>query len=125
MKITRFEDIDSWREGRILSNLIYQSTGKGKFRLDFGLRDQICRAVVSVTSNIAEGFEAQTNSEFICFLTFARRSCSEVKSQLYVALDNEYISEIQFVQMYDKATEVSKLINGFIRYLKTDRYRKQ
>ena len=124
MKITRFEDIDSWKEGRTLSKLVYQLASKGKFKSDFGLRDQICRAVVSVTSNIAEGIESQTNSEFIRFLTYSRRSCSEVKSQFYVALDNEYITEVQFNQMYDKATEVSKLLNGFIRYLANNRSRK-
>ena len=124
MKITRFEDIESWREGRILAKMIYDISGKGKFRSDLGLRDQIRRAAVSVISNVAEGFESQSNSEFIRFLIYSRRSASELQSQLYIALDNDYISQVQFAGIYEKATVVSKLINGFIRYLEQNKPRK-
>ena len=104
MIITRFEDIESWKAGRILVRRVYELSRKGKFRSDFGLRDQICRAVVSITSNIAEGFESQSNAEFIRFLIYSRRSASEVKSLLYVALDNEYISNREFDKIYERAT---------------------
>ena len=124
MKIRRFEDIESWKEGRVLAKQIYHCSRNGKFKSDFALRDQICRAVVSITSNIAEGFESQSNTEFIRFLIYSRRSTSEVKSQLYIALDNEYISELQFNDMYEKATLISKLLNGLISYLTKNRSRK-
>ncbi len=117
MKITRFEDIESWKEGRILARQIYQLTKKGKFKSDYGLCDQICRAVISITSNIAEGFDSQSSTEFIRFLIYARRSTSEVKSQCYLALDNGYISQLEFDELYKEATLISKLINGFIAYL--------
>ncbi len=120
MKIMRFEDIESWKEGRDLTKLLYRVTGKGKFKTDFGLKDQICRASVSVISNIAEGFESHTSAEFVRFLVYSRRSASEVKSQLYVALDNGYITTEEFEVLYGKATLVSKLINGFIKYLKAN-----
>lgn len=125
MKITRFEDIESWKEGRLLAQLVYKVARKGKFKSDFALRDQICRAVVSITSNIAEGFESQSNTEFIRFLIYARRSSSEVKSQLYIALDNEYITQKEFDEIYEKATLTAKLINGFITYLRTTKRTKQ
>ena len=124
MKIMRFEDIESWKEGRILVRRVYELSKKGKCSVDFGLRDQICRAVVSIPSNIAEGFESQSNAEFICFLIYSRRSASEVKSLLYVALDNEYLSNSEFDEIYERATLASKLINGFINYLEKNRLRK-
>lgn len=124
MVIKRFEDIDSWKEGRILAAKIYAMSRKGQFKSGFGLRDQICRAAVSITSNIAEGFESQSNFEFIKFLTYSRRSAAEVKSQLYIALDNGYTSKQEFNELYDEASQVSKLLTGFINYLKNNKSRK-
>jgi len=84
---------------------------------DYGLRDQTCRAAISVTANIAEGFDSQSDIEFVRFLNYARRSASEIQSHLYVALDQKYITQKQFDEIYQKAVETKNLISGFIRYL--------
>ncbi len=93
MKITRFEDIESWQMARELTRLVYNIVKSQKFSKDFGLKDQICRASVSVMSNIAEGFNSGSRAEFARFLAYAQRSCSEIQSQLYVALDQNYITK--------------------------------
>ncbi len=116
--IQRFEDIQSWQKARILSNQVYDLTDEGKFSSDFELRNQIRRAAGSVMHNIAEGFDAGYDPEFIRFLKTARRSASEVQSQLYLSLDRSYISEDDLRNIYDNATETKKLINGLITYLK-------
>ena len=99
-------------------------TSKGKFKTDFGLKDQIQRAAVSIISNIAEGFDSQSNLEFQKFLIYFCRSVSEVKTQLYVASDLKYISEKDFENMFSKTNKVGKLVNGFIRYLATTKNKK-
>lgn len=96
MKITRFEDIDAWKLGRQLTQMVYGVTSKGSFSHDFGLKDQIQRASGSVMHNVAEGFDGGSNKEFIKFLRYSQRSCSEVQSELYVALDQDYITSKQF-----------------------------
>ena len=116
-RIERFEEIKGWQSGRELCKVIYAVTNKGSFSRDFGLRDQIRRAAVSVVSNIAEGFEGQNNRSFIRYLYIAKASCGEVRSQAYVALDQDYISRQEFGAIYDKATETSRLLAGFIAYL--------
>lgn len=121
MKIERFEDIEAWKEARNLVNMIYDVSNEGLFSKDFSLRNQIRGASVSVMSNIAEGFDRGTNREFIQFLIVARASASEVKSQLYVALDGNYIHQNKFDKIYQQATKVISLIDGFIRYLKKPR----
>jgi four helix bundle protein len=121
MKIERFEDIDAWKEARKLVNMIYDISGEGQFSQDFSLRNQIRSASVSIMSNIAEGFERNSDKEFGQFLVIARASASEVKSQLYVALDRRYIKDSEFKAIYGQATKVISLINGFIRYLKKPR----
>ena len=120
MKIERFEDIDSWKAGRELTKTIYKLTSKSSFSKDFGLKDQIQRASVSITANIAEGFDSKSNKAFINFLNYSFRSASEVQSLLYAAFDLEYISNEEFDLTYSKCTEVKKLIGGFIRYLKNN-----
>lgn len=85
--ISRFEDIQAWQTARELTNLVYKQSEKGQFARDFGLRDQIRRATVSIMSNIAEGFESRTDIQFINYLGHARASAGEVRSQLYIALD--------------------------------------
>lgn len=119
MKITRFEDIEAWKEARKLVNKVYDLTDKKSFKKDFGLRDQIQRASVSCMSNVAEGFDGDTNQQFIQLLFYTRRSSSEVQSQLYVALDRKYINQDEFDVAYKQAQSVGKLTNGFIKYLKS------
>ncbi len=119
MKIKRFEDINSWSEARELTNRIYKATATTKFAKDFGLIDQIRRACVSIMANISEGFDSQSNDEFIRFLIYARRSCSEVQSHLYVALDQNYIKQDNFKDLFERTTNTAKLINGLITYLRS------
>ena len=118
MRIEKFEDIQGWQEARVLANLVYEATNVGAFAKDFGLRDQIREAAGSVMHNIAEGFDAGLDSEFIPFLKYARRSASEVQSELYLALDRCYLTHEQFQAMYEQATKTKKLINGFVGYLR-------
>ncbi len=122
-KLTRFEDIDAWKRARELVKRIYENTAQGAFSRDFGLRDQIRRAAVSVMSNIAEGFERGGNKEFQHFLSVAKGSAGEVKSQLYVALDTGYIDEKGFKHIYQLADETGRLIGGFMRYLSSSEHR--
>jgi four helix bundle protein len=117
----RFEDLIFWQKARTLTKYIYTSTGKGQFKTDYSLKEQIQRSSVSVMSNIAEGFGRGSNNEFVQFLFIAKGSLSEVKSQLYVALDLAYITETEFKKAYAIAEEITKLINAFIRCLKDDK----
>lgn len=117
MKIERFEDIESWKLARELTNDIYKSTKKDKFNKDYGLKDQIQRASASIMANIAEGFDSGSDKQFINFLNYAYRSSSEVQSFLYVALDQQYISDNDFNSLFSKYREIKKLIGGLIKYL--------
>jgi four helix bundle protein len=117
-KISNFEDLVAWKKARELTNLIYQFTRSGLFERDFALRDQIRRAAISVQSNIAEGFERDGNREFIQFLANAKGSCGEVRCQLQIASDQNYLTSEQFSKAYPLAVETSKVISGLIRYLK-------
>lgn len=116
--IERFEDIESWKKARIVVREVYRVSSIGEFARDYGLRDQIRRASVSIMSNIAEGFERDGNKEFINYLSIAKASCGEVRSQLYVVLDNGYISEADFRSIYVNLCEISRLINGLSITLK-------
>ncbi|GBD39710.1 hypothetical protein HRbin37_01996 [bacterium HR37] len=116
MGIERFEDIESWKEARELVREIYEVF---KNLRDYGFKDQIQRAAVSIMSNIAEGFDRGTNKEFIQFLVVARGSLSEVRSLLYTALDLNYIDERAFSELFQRCIKIANLINGFIRYLKS------
>jgi four helix bundle protein len=115
--IQRFEDIQAWQEARILVKMIYQLTNKDKFSKDYGMRDQIRRAAVSVMNNIAEGFDCESKVEFARFLGIARRSAVEVQSVLYAALDVEYIDQTEFDLHYEQARKAKALIGGFKRSL--------
>lgn len=118
MKIERFEDIKAWQESRDLVKRIYQNAKSDKdFNKDYKFREQITNAAVSIMSNIAEGFSRRSNKELIQFLFIAKGSCAEVQSQLYVALDQQYISELKFRELYAKTEEVAKILSGFISYL--------
>ncbi len=118
--IQRFEDIEAWRQARELTRQVYSSTNTGTFARDFGLRDQIQRASVSVMSNIAEGFERGGKVEFRRFLAMAKGSAGEVKTQLYVALDAGLIDQPTFADLYARSESVSNLIGGLMRYLARD-----
>ena len=100
---------------------IYEITDNCSFKKDFDLVRQIRRASISISSNIAEGFERNTDKEFVYFLYVAKASAGEVRSQLYLALDLEYISKLEFDELYFSVTEVSKLLSGFIKYLESSR----
>ena len=117
MRINNFEDIDSWKEARQLTNIIYSLTKKGNFNKDFGLKDQIRRAAVSIMSNIAEGFDSNSNKSFINFLNYSFRSTSEVQSILYVAIDQKYIDQKEFESLYENCNKIKSLIGGLKRYL--------
>ena len=111
-KIQKFEDLVAWQKGRELTREIYRVTRQGAFAKDYGLSGQIQRAAVSIMSNIAEGFERGNPREFHQFLSIAKASCAEVRSQLYVALDAGYLDETSFQQLIRSAKETGKVIGG-------------
>lgn len=111
-RIEKFEDLFAWQKARELTKSIYMLTKMGEFLKDFGLRDQIRRAAVSIMSNVAEGFERGGRSEFHQFLVIAKGSCAELRSQLYVAIDANYIDEITFQKLDALAKETSRLVGG-------------
>lgn len=113
----RFEDLKIWQKARVFSVLIFELTGTGPFGMDFDHRRQIRRSADSVMDNIAEGFGRGSKGEFIQFLGIAKGSLTEVKSQLYRALDRQYISTEIFEKVYADADELGKMIAGFISYL--------
>jgi four helix bundle protein len=117
MGIKRFEDIEGWQLARELTRQVYAVAMRGAFAKDFGLRDQITRASGSAMHNIAEGFDGGSNAEFVKFLRYSQRSCSEVQSQLYVALDQSYISQDQFDSIHEQAALTHAKVGGFIHYL--------
>lgn len=117
-KIKSFEDIAIWKDSGVLAFEVYQLTYKDNFSKDFSLKDQIRRSSSSVMDNVAEGFDRNGNKEFIHFLSIAKGSLSETKSQLYRALDLKYITKQEFDKCYDNATKIGKMIGGFIKYLK-------
>jgi four helix bundle protein len=121
MKIENFEEIEAWQLARELTRKVYQLTKKERFAKDWGLKDQIQKAAGSSMHNIAEGFDSEMNGEFIRFLRYAKRSCTEVQSELYVALDNEYITIDEFEDVYDLAGQTRATTRGFINYLRSSR----
>ena len=118
MQVKNFEDLEIWKDARLLTRGIYQLTRDSKFSKDFGLRDQIRRAAVSIMSNIAEGFERGGNQEFIQFLYVAKGSCGEVRSQLYVALDQNYVASNEVDELTKSFKRLSSMISNLITYLR-------
>ena len=110
--IGRFEDLIAWQKARELTREIYAITRQGAFAKDFGLSGQIQRACVSIMSNIAEGFERGGSGEFHHFVSIAKASCAEVRSQLYVALDVGYLNPELFTTLCTKAEELGRIIGG-------------
>jgi four helix bundle protein len=119
MQVKNFEDLEIWEDARALSRGIYQLTRDPKFSKDFGLRDQIRRAAVSIMSNIAEGFERGGNQEFVQYLYVAEGSCGEVRSQLYVALDQSYVTSQACDDASKSFRHLSIMISNLIDYLKS------
>jgi four helix bundle protein len=115
----RFEDLEVWQHAKDLTNLIYRFSSSGTFARDFGLRDQMRRAAVSVMSNIAEGFESQTQVLFIQFLSRAKGSAGELRAQLYIALEQEYITTDEFQAAFSLSETCSKQLASFVRYLES------
>ena len=115
----RFEDLDVWQRSKELTNLIYRYSTDGAFSRDFGLRDQMRRASVSIMSNIAEGFESQTQTMFIQYLSRAKGSAGEVRAQLYIAHDQGYLTEEEFASAFSLAEICSKQLAKFIQYLES------
>jgi len=118
MQVKNFEDLEIWKDARALTRGIYQLTRDPKFSKDFGLRDQIQRAAVSIMSNIAEGFERGGNQEFMQFLYVAKASCGEVRSHLYVALDQSYVAQKDCDDASKSFRRLSIMISNLIDYLK-------
>ncbi len=116
--IEKFEDLEAWKLSREITKDVYRLCKNELFARDYGLRDQICRASVSIMSNIAEGFERDGGKEFINFLSIAKGSAGEVRAQLYIAFDQNYISESEFDHIYKKVIQNSRVIAGLINYLK-------
>jgi four helix bundle protein len=116
--IKKFEDIIGWQEARKLVKEIYKITNEGSFARDFGMRDQIQRAAVSVMTNIAEGFDCDSQIEFARFLGYSRRSAVEVQSLLYAALDIGYINQVTFDTQYQQTEKAKALIGGLKTSLK-------
>ena len=110
--ITKFEDLIAWQEARALVKMVYKLTSEGTFAKDFGMRDQIQRAAVSVMANIAEGFDCESTAEFARFLGIARRSAVEVQSLLYAAMDVEHVKQDVFRSHYEQAKKCKALIGG-------------
>jgi four helix bundle protein len=120
-RIERFEDLIAWQKARELTKEIYKITKRGEFAKDFGLRDQIRRASVSVMSNPAEGFERGRPAEFHQFISIAKGSCAEVRAQLYVAWDADYLEKEDFVLLMQMAREVSRIIGGLRKSVENKR----
>ena len=123
--IQKFEDLEVWKKARILSDKIYPLTFKEPIASDFRMKDQMRGSVGSIMDNIAEGFERGSKLEFINSLTISKGETGELKSQLYRCLDNKYISQNNFVELYNLADEVTKMITGLISYLNKSKIKGQ
>ena len=126
MKLTRFEDLDCWKEARKLVNMVYEAIRESKpFQNDYRLKDQSIGAAISVMGNIPEGFVRRSNKEFIQFLFISVSSAAELQSHMYVAMDQNYITKETFDNIYQQAGKTGKMISGLITYLKEndERYR--
>lgn len=119
----RFEEIESWKRARTLTNKVYQVSQQGNFARDFTLKDQVRRACISIMSNIAEGYDRSGTKEFVQFLATAKGSAAEVRCQLYIALDQGYIDENEFAELGRAALETQCLIGGLMNYLRRSGYK--
>lgn len=117
-KIKRFEDLEVWKEAVKMGVSVYKVTEEGKIAKDFSVRDQLRRAAISVSNNIAEGFEYNNNRAFIRFLMYAKGSAGELRSQLFVLKEAGMIEMDKFQPMWENALKLSKTIEGFRKYLR-------
>ena len=120
--VDNFEELDVWKLARALTVKVYRLSRQGLFAKDYGFRDQICRAAVSIVSNIAEGFERRSKNQFLQFLDIASGSAGELRAQLYIALDLGYVDENQFQDAFRDVVAIGKKLTAFIKYLKTNNY---
>lgn len=123
-KIENFEDLEVWKLSMELCTEIYKLTNTELFSKDFGLKDQIRRSAISIPSNISEGYERDGKNQFLYFLAIAKGSSGELRTQLKIALNLEYINEQEFNILNDKCTVTSKQLSGFIKYLKSFKEKK-
>jgi four helix bundle protein len=121
MSAKKFEDLEIWKDARFLVGEIYKITSKIKFSKDYGLKDQIQRAAVSIMNNIAEDFEREGNVEFIRFLSISKGSAGEVRSLLYVAKDLGYINDEEFQLLFNSSVQLIKRISKLISYLRKNK----
>ena len=117
MKISRFEDLEIWQQARELTRWVYKLTANGRFSRDYGLKDQMRRASVSIMANIAEGFSRRGDKEFTQFLFVAKSSAAELQSHAYVALDQDYITDTDFKGLYESLDHISRMLSNFIKRL--------
>jgi len=117
MKIVRFENLEVWQKARGLTREVYQLTVSDRFSRDYGLREQMRRASVSIRANIAEGFSRKSDKEFSQFLFIAKSSAAELQSHAYVALDQGYVKESDFKNFYDDLDHTSRMISNLIKHL--------
>jgi len=122
-KVEGFEDLNVYKQARELTNKIYDNTKQGAFMKDYGLVDQFRRASVSIISNIAEGFERGTNTEFIQFLYIAKGSCAEIRAQINSAFEQKYIDEDTYKDIADRCRRISGMLSNLIAYLKGSRFK--
>ena len=125
MKINKFEDLNIWKLSLKITKEVYDLTAKKDFSRDFCLRDQLRRAIISVSSNIVEGFEKNNNNEFIRFLKIAKGSAGEARNQLYIALAVGYITKQEFDKVNEELQDLANQIGGFITYLEKKRQNKE
>ena len=117
--VENFEELEVWKLARVLTGKVYRLSRLGLFAKDYGFRDQICRAAVSIVSNIAEGFERRSKNQFLQFLDISNGSAGELRAQLYIALDLGYIDESQFQDAFHDVVTIGKKLTTLIKYLKT------
>jgi four helix bundle protein len=117
----RFEEIQAWQKARVVTRMVYDATSQGDFARDYGLRDQLRRASVSVMANIAEGYGRRTDRDFAKFLDIAEGSLAEAQSHLYIAQDLGYMSAQQFDGIYAGLDEAGRMIHSLARHLRKER----
>lgn len=123
MTVEKFEDLEIWQEARRLSEIVFQLTQKGTFKNDFKLRDQIRGSSGSTMDNIAEGFERNGKGEFIQFLSIAKGSCGETRSQAYRAFDYKHINKEELKDLINRCTLLSRKISSLMGYLKKSNFK--